>query len=64
MKIAVRYSDATADSIRTVVVDISDETRPDEDAYWDAACDALDELEIISKWHRVEGVVKISPIQY
>lgn len=64
MKIAVRYKmiKINHDPV-SVIVDIPENTRHDEDSYWGACHDAIEEIiGETPKWIRVLGKVEITPI--
>jgi len=63
MKIAVRYNAFNEETPRTLIVDISDNTRNDEDSFWGAASDELEKMGISVKWHTVEGIVEINELK-
>jgi len=64
MKVAVRVQDSNPrKNTMTVIVDISNEIN-EEDRIHDACHDAVEELGFSPKWIRVEGDVKIEPINY
>ncbi len=67
MRIAVRYKkDCSEFNPITIVIDLPDDIRKDEDAFWDYSHEYISDqiLGEDPKWIRLEGIVHLEPLKH